>query len=537
MLDGQVTEGSLKDIKRRAEKARDHRQKWDKLLGEVYRYVIPYRNAGEHLNVGENLTDSIFDATAPKAAFRFAGRMQQDLTPMFQDFFVLKAGPALDKSDKVEKKQLDEQLASISRQVHAALHTSSFHLAAHEMYLDLFAGTGAMLILRGNKRRPIKCVAVPIYEIWLEVGPYGDLVGIFWRKKFPARQLKTMWPNGKYSDRLSDAIGRDPNAPIEICQAFIKNQETEEWDLTAFDMAAPDDEAPIWTEHFRFSPWIIPRFMVVPGEAYGRGPAMLALPFIKTLNLAREFALKAAALALFGVWTAQDDGVFNPKTAKFEPGAIWTVGYNGGGRGSTLARLDLPGDVNMSSIAIDEERLQIKAATFDDTLPPETGSVRSPTEIIERIKHLNQDLGGVLGRLTLEVVVAVVQRTIDILEQEDVLETKITIDQLIVGLQVLSPIATSQAVEQANRTVQFAQIVAGLFGVDMLGFVMRLETAVPDIGRGLGVAERDLRTPEEAKAMQERVMQIVAEKIAAQQAAAMPAPAAPQPQNVNGATV
>ena len=36
---------------------------------------------------------------------------------------------------------------------------------------------------------------------------------------------------------------------------------------------------------YRTFPYAISRYVTAPGETYGRSPAMLALPSIKTLNL------------------------------------------------------------------------------------------------------------------------------------------------------------------------------------------------------------------------------------------------------------
>ena len=37
-------------------------------------------------------------------------------------------------------------------------------------------------------------------------------------------------------------------------------------------------------------PIAVPRYYRVPGEAYGRGPILMALPSIKTLNRAQDFS-------------------------------------------------------------------------------------------------------------------------------------------------------------------------------------------------------------------------------------------------------
>ena len=129
---------------------------------------------------------------------------------------------------------------------------------------------------------------------------------------------------------------------------------------------------------------------------------------------------------MLGLWTRRNDGVFNPDNARFEPLGMWQVASTGGPLRPTLQRLDVPHNFDISSFVIEDERQQMKIAMMDDALPPLAGAVRSPTEIVERMQLLNQDIGGVFGRMTLEVVSPLVQRVVDILESTGKLSTNST---------------------------------------------------------------------------------------------------------------
>ena len=52
---------------------------------------------------------------------------------------------------------------------------------------------------------------------------------------------------------------------------------------------------------------------------------------------------------------------------------------------------------------------------MDRSLPPDAGPVRSATEIVERIKELQVDIGPAFGRIMKELVVPLVMRTLQIL--------------------------------------------------------------------------------------------------------------------------
>ena len=52
-----------------------------------------------------------------------------------------------------------------------------------------------------------------------------------------------------------------------------------------------------WMEDFgKSSPWVTGRYSKVAGEIRGRGPALQALPDVRSLNKAKEFVLQKAAL-------------------------------------------------------------------------------------------------------------------------------------------------------------------------------------------------------------------------------------------------
>lgn len=509
-------EGNVAALRKRVDRVMQQRRRWDAMLREIYDYVLPYRNDFASAQAGDTLTDNIFDGTAPTAAFKFAGRMQNDLTPPFQQFFKLFAGPLLNGTGD-KKKQLDEDLEVVSQQVSAAISTSSYHLASHEMYLDLFAGTGAMFINEGDNANPVLCSSVPILELGLEAGPYGAVWGRHWVRAFPAEQLPQMWPEGKFSEALKTAIASEGDKPISICQSTVWNPVRKLWDYTVFEYAGDgagksqagakvtSSDGAIHRGTFRKSPWITPRFMVVPGEPYGRGPAMLALPFVKTLNKAVEMDLKAAALALYGIWLSRDDD-FNENTMRWEPGAVWNVGSTGGSLGPSLVKADVPGRFDLSRVVTDEQRMQIKRAMFDNSLPPDGAAVRSATEIMERMTVLNQEFGGVLGRLTLEIIQPTVERVIEILANKKVLKTELSVDQLMIGLKVVSPVADSQSAAQARKVVDYAQMISLLHGPAMLPRYVRDEAFV-DLGRSIGVAEKHITNEAERKKFDDAVAQ------------------------------
>lgn len=503
---------TLKECKERTAEAWQKKSYYERQLRDIYRYIMPFRDpvgleslTGQ--SEGQNRTDDIFDGTAPRAALNFPGMIQSDLMPIFQQFFSIEAGPLIPEGDA--KKQLTQEFQRIGKIVNGMLTSGAFHMKSFEMFLDLFAGTGALNIGAGDNFQPVRFQSAPIAEIALEKGPYGDIWGVDWKKEYKARHLKTLWPRGEFGSALKTVIENSGATPICIHQNTYYDAHERRWYLKVWRKGADDSEL-IWEEPFRTNRWITPRFFVVPGEVYGRGLAHLGLPSAKTTNKARELALLAAAFAVLGLWTRRNDGVFNPDTARFEPLAMWQVASTGGPLGPTLQRLDVPHNFDISSFVIEDERQQMRTAMMDDALPPIPGAVRSPTEIVERLQIRNQHKGGILGRMTLEVVAPTVQAVIDVLETQHLLNTNLTIDQLITQVRVIAPIAAAQQAEKVSSVTQWLQLLVMLFGPQAALVFARAETLAPQLGRWLGVDEEWIRSNTEISDWQKLIAGMMA---------------------------
>lgn len=527
---------SVKDLKARRAQAEREWSLFKPLYDEAYDFAIPYRRGLTVGPKGEKRVDRTFDMTAITSAFRFAGKLQQDLCPPGETWLKLEPGPLVPEG--AERAQLARELEVISRQANAMFMTGDWDLAFHEMGLDLAAGTGAMVIddappVWRNRGKLATFAAIPSEEVLLEPGLFGDVGGVFWKRKFPARLLRSKWPKGNFSDRLVRIIETKPNDEVEISQDLTLDYET---GIRHFVVYHCEDEAPIFTREYRASPWLTPRYFRVPGETWGRGPILLAMPAIKTLNKAQELTLKAAAITMLGIYTAADDGVFNPATAVVAPGQFWKVRSNGGTLGPTISRLPEP-RIDLTQIVLNELRMSVQGAMMDQSLPPDGAAVRSATEILERVKRLASDHVGAFGRLVHEIVLPAGERALEIAYDAKIITVDIGIDQLLVKTRVTSPIAVARYAAQAQNSVEYATIVRGLMSAppgSMEDLVLDKIPLLEDIGRGLGVPERHLVSPQRRQEIQEQVKALVAQAMATAQLAAAqqqggqpPAPGAP----------
>jgi hypothetical protein len=261
------------------------------------------------------------------------------------------------------------------------------------------------------------------------------------------------------------------------------------------------------------SPWIVSRYAKVAGEIYGRGPLITALPDVKTLNKTLELVLKNASLAIAGVYTAADDGVLNPNTIKIVPGAIIPVARNGGPQGESLRPLPRAGDFNVSQIIMNDLRQNIKRILLDESLPPDNMSARSATEVAERMKELSQNLGSAFGRLINETMIPLVTKILNVMDTRGLIDLPLKVNGLEIKVAPVAPLAMSQAMEEVEKVLQYAQI-AQQSGPEASA-TLKVGEMMDFIAEQLGIPQR-IRTTKTERLIAEQQMAMMAQQAAQQ---------------------
>jgi hypothetical protein len=191
-------------------------------------------------------------------------------------------------------------------------------------------------------------------------------------------------------------------------------------------------ESEIVHERMRTQPIAVPRYYRIPGEAYGRGTALTAMPSIKTLNKAQELALKSAAIRMLGIWAYRAGGTFNPNTVRMGPGEFWPMQSTGGILGPDVSRLDAAsGDLNVANLVIEGLQGQVKTAMNDTRLPDYQGTPKSASEITGYLQQSSEIHIGADGRLISEIMPVIVPRAAEILYEQRFLQTVQSIDNLL----------------------------------------------------------------------------------------------------------
>lgn len=457
----------IADHRKRADQAWQEKLYWQGLYDDAYAYAIPYRKPAKTTQ-GQNRVDNLFDDTAISSTFHGAGQLKEDLFPSGQAWFTLAPGPiskAIARNDQGNGVEFARQLQAIADQVTPFFQTGEFDQATTEYCIDLYAGTGVLLpIPTGDPNNPVGFVAVPQAEIACEVDAYGKTSALYWKKMLSRRHIKASYPKGTYSADFEQKLQKAETADekIEICQDFIKRPDNKRrpWALVVY---IEDSKEPIVSETYRTQPIVVSRYHRVPGEAYGRGPILNALPAIKTLNKAQELTLKATAIKMLGIWGYRPGGAFNPDAARLAPGQFWPMNSTGGVMGPDVFRLDQStGDIEIGNLISQDLRQRIQVALHDERLPEKGATPISASEVAARMARVKTNYIGAFGRMVHETIPVLVPRVMEILYDEGLLSTELKPDALFVNIRVLSPLAAAMRADRLRPFMEYLQLLMAL---------------------------------------------------------------------------
>lgn len=503
----------VKAQKKRSDRAWGDRAAWDAIYNDVYDFAIPYRRPASKIGKGAQRIERVFDATAIESSFRAAGQLHSDLFP--PGFGKLAPGAVSKVAlGQQELEALEQQLHGVSTILSAFFETGEFATATAEMCIDLMAGTAALMPLDGDAREPVRYACIPFDEIALECDAFGRAVGIYHKQQLTRRQIKGQFPNGNYPETWKDESNLD--SEVELRQDFLR-QDDGKWLFCAY---VAESEQPIVEDTYLTQPIAVPRYHRVPGEPYGRGPLLLALPTIKTLNKAVELTLKAAGMQLVGIWGYRPGGTFNPDTVRFGPGEFWPMQSTGGVLGPDVQRLDpTTGRIDVGNLITQELRLQVQSMLGDDRLPEKGATPVSATEIMARMKRLAQNYLGAWARVVQEVHPVIVRRVIEILYRRKFKGVEgVDIDGLLIKLDVQSPITAAIKAAAHSRIIDFIQLCMAVKGTPMAAdLIVKVDDALRTIGKDQ-IPTGLIRTKTEQKQL-EKVMAQAAQAIAAAQQA------------------
>lgn len=445
----------------RSDKVWQGRGAWQGMYEEAYALVLPNRRPGG-TGAAKPPTLQIFDMTGPNSAINCANEIQRQIFPAATPF-TLEPGPLLvTRMNAAERTQAEAAFGAIAAFTYPFFKTGDFDTATHEACTDLTIGTGAVLPLKGPSiEEPLKFVCVPQDELAVGQDAWSVIDYVSWKRQVGRQAILDAWPKGNFSAEFRQDTAVHPYDEVTVWQDFFRLP-NRKWRWCAYlDQA----ETFIATGDTETQPIAVARFYRWPGEAYGRGPVLFALPTIKTANKAQELTLKAFAIQMLGIWGYRSGGTFNPNTVRVGPGEFWPMQSTGGVLGPDAMRLDpAAGRVDLARLVIPQLQAQIRSALLDTRLTDDGGTPASASEIATLNAQNAKVHIGAYGRLNREMIVPVVTRGLEILHEWRLLPELMNFNELLTTIWINSPMAQALKADELAAAVNYWQLVAATVG-------------------------------------------------------------------------
>lgn len=508
-------------LKARVDNTWGGRHGWTSIYQEAYDFAVPQRRPSGGINGRARQPDRLFDMTAPMSAMFFAGSLQRDLFPAGQSTFELETGPLAALQISAEQRKLfDRDLAQTSSLIHPFFLAGDWDTAVHEMCVDLSVGTGVLLPVKGTPNDPVRFCCIPFDQVAISTDAYGRVNLVSWKQELRHDQIIEAWPNGRFPEGFKEKAARRPNETVVVYQDW--------WaDALAgggwhFGVRIDNALTLVSHERYRTQPIAVPRYYRVPGEAYGRGVVLTALPTIKTLNKAQELALKSFAISMLGIWGYRSGGTFNPDTARLAPGEFWAMQATGGMLGADVTRLDTPGGAfNVANMLIGDMQQQVKDAMHDTRLPEYQGTPRSASEMAGRLQQRTNIHIGAFGRLVHEIMPVIVPRVAEILYEFGMLPMIRQVDDLLISVKVRSPMQAALNADRIAAIANYWDMVQAFVGPEMAPVYLDQEETLAKVADGFQIDKSLIPAGDRRKQIEQEIADRQAQQMQAMMAAEM----------------
>jgi hypothetical protein len=515
-----------------------NRGNWEMHWEEIASRVLPdySRTFVGTSSPGVKKTQEMFDATAGMACTKFAAAMESMLTPRNQRWHRLVAMDKTLNRNRQAREWFEDVTDILFRYRYAP--QANFASNQHEIYMGLGAfGTGCLFIddLKDRHGRTVgtRYRAIHLGEVYFAENHQGIVDTALRKFKMSARQAAQRWGKDKLAEGLQKALEKNPDQEFEFIHCVMPREDIEEGRLDAKGMAFASyviclvGKQRMEEGGYHTFPYAISRYVVAPGEIYGRSPAMLALPDIKVLNEINKTTLKQGHRVVDPVLLAHDDGVLDSFSLK--PGAINYGGVSADGRPLVHA---LPtGNLSFAKELTDEKRQSINDAFLVTLFQILVDTPQmTATEVLERAREKGALLSPTMGRQQSEGLGPLIHRELDILARAGLLPQMPPILRTAMGADYDvvydSPLSRAQRAEEASgtmRTVEFAVNIAAQTQDPSVLDNFNWDVIVPEVADINGMPIRYLNTMDQIAQLRQGRDQ---DKQAAQITQALPGAAA-----------
>jgi hypothetical protein len=334
--------------------------------------------------------------------------------------------------------------------------------------------------------------AIPLESYAIDRGPGGLQDGNFRHRKVSLRDIKYLWPNASISSEMSAEGLANPDAVFDVLEFEVR-----QWD----EPGEKYHRGVLWYKHNHFLVDLEPTgrgarqkhtftWSRSAGETWGRGPALQALPSIRTTNLEVELILENADMQVMGIWKSDTEGMPNFDNTSIEPGTVYP--YMAGTRG--LESVQPAGSLTFADMLLQDQRANIREALLNEDFAGRGDTPISAAEVDARMLRLSTKIGRNVGRIYSEGLFPLVHSAARILIDAGVFEMP-EINGESVDMIPASPLALAYRQLQIQRLDAWTQRILNAMG-EAAATKLNGDELIKEYGSLLGVpTDRFLLNP------------------------------------------
>jgi hypothetical protein len=327
-------------LAKKRENLKTLRQPWDSQFDILGQYVYQRKTQfSSEISPGAFLNDgSINDSTASRALQAMASAIMGSLWKTGGRTFRLEAPSYLAKS--AENKKYYEDITKV---LSGCMETekAGFELAFHETLCEegVF-GTGTFCIFQGDYKTPLIFKSWALQSLYLAESKDEFIDTLYYDQKLTVEQVANTYGVENVSADVKKKYGEDKSKfdMVLICVAIEPRNSLER----AAAPASSNLALPYASYHFEVEkphllkesgyadiPAKSSRWYKLPGEVYGRSPAMDAIPAIMQLNALKEAFLIGAEKKVEPPLYVLDDGSLGAAAVDTSAGGLSVLNMSG----------------------------------------------------------------------------------------------------------------------------------------------------------------------------------------------------------------
>lgn len=490
---------------------------WNTQFDDISRLIRPGSSdfmSNSPFTKGEERHRDIFDGTALWALDQFAAGMFSYLSPATERWAVFSP--------------VGLSYADLSREAHMYLESigdilfltynqavTNFNPSLHEIYLDIGGfGTSVLYQFWDTRKKHLAFRAYPLGACYIDEDSNGRVDTMFRKTLMTVRQVMQDFPDGCPPEFCK----RSPGEQITVIHSvlprsdkkpgFMKNNKA--WGSYYW---SPDLKAILSEGGYNSFPYHVPRWTKMAGEVYGRSPGMVCLPEVRMLNQMNKELIKSAHLANSPPIMYEEDSFMLP-ISTIAPRSLLPIRAGTQNMPQPLMSGSQP---QLALDLLQSKRDTILQAFYVDMLLREKKKERQTiTEILDERNEMLRQLSPMLGRLQNELLDTVIQRSIELLVEHDILPAEAPEELAGEHVQIVytSPAAVAQHGSKGGAITQFLNDLAPIaqFRPDVLDHLDSDElfqelVRLRDVTRKIVKPARQVKKEREERAQQAQMEQ------------------------------